>query len=71
MCQLHKSCHINFSISLPITNQNLNLMKKSTLTGLAMLMLASAGTPAMAQSDVYDFSGFTDSGLLELFYKAL
>lgn len=46
-------------------------MKKSTLTGLAMLMLASVGTPAMAQSKVYDFSGFTDSGLLELFYNAL
>lgn len=46
-------------------------MKKTTLTGLAMLMLATTGTPAMAQDAVYDFSGFTDSGLLELFYNAL
>lgn len=46
-------------------------MKKTTLAGLAMLMLATTGTPAMAQDAVYDFSGFTDSGLLELFYNAL
>lgn len=46
-------------------------MKKTTLAGLAMLMLATTGTPAMAQDAVYDFSGFTDSGLLDLFYKAL
>ena len=46
-------------------------MKKTTLTGLAMLMLATTGTPAMAQDAVYDFSGFTDSGLLDLFYNAL
>ena len=35
-------------------------MKKSTLAGLAMLMLAASGTPAMAQNEIYDFSGFTD-----------
>ena len=46
-------------------------MKKTTLAGLAMLMLATTGTPAMAQEAVYDFSGFTDSGLLDLFYNAL
>lgn len=46
-------------------------MKKTTLAGLAMLMLATTGTPAMAQDAVYDFSGFTDSGLLDLFYNAL
>ncbi|MGN1260270.1 MAG: endo-beta-N-acetylglucosaminidase, partial [Alloprevotella sp.] len=46
-------------------------MKKSTLAGLAMLMLAASGTPAMAQNEIYDFSGFTDSGLLKLFYDAL
>ena len=46
-------------------------MKKSTLAGLAMLMLAASGTPAMAQNEIYDFSGFTDSGLLKLFYNAL
>ena len=41
-------------------------MKKFSLL-LAMLMLATTGTPAMAQDAVYDFSGFTDSGLLDLF----
>lgn len=53
-------------------------MKKSTLAIAALLCGASLGTPVAAQTyaesastDVYDFSGFTDKGMLELFYKAL
>lgn len=52
-------------------------MKKSTLAIVALLCGASFGTPAQAQyaasatDQVYDFSGFTDKGMLELFYNAL
>ena len=52
-------------------------MKKSTLAIIALLCGASFGTPAQAQyaesatDQVYDFSGFTDKGMLDLFYNAL
>lgn len=52
-------------------------MKKSTLALVALLFGASFGTPAQAQyaesatDQVYDFSGFTDKGMLDLFYNAL
>ena len=52
-------------------------MKKSTLAIVALLCGASFGTPAQAQyaesatDQVYDFSGFTDKGMLDLFYNAL
>ena len=51
-------------------------MKKSTLAIVALLCGASFGTPAQAQyaesatSQIYDFSGFSDQNMLELFYKA-
>lgn len=52
-------------------------MKKSTLAIVALLCGASFGAPAQAQyaesatDQVYDFSGFTDKGMLDLFYNAL
>lgn len=53
-------------------------MKKSTLAAVALMFGASLGTPAMAQdyaasatSKIYDFSGFSDKNMLELFYNAL
>lgn len=53
-------------------------MKKKYIAGLALMCCASWATPAMAQelsptatSDVYDFSGFSDEKLLNLFYNAL
>lgn len=52
-------------------------MKKTTLA-LALVCGASFGTPAMAQEyaasatdQIYDFSGFNDKTMLELFYNAL
>lgn len=52
-------------------------MKKFTLAVAALLFGASLGTPVMAQyaesatDKVYDFSGFTDENMLNLFYNAL
>lgn len=52
-------------------------MKKFTLAVAALLFGASLGTPVMAQyaesatDKVYDFSGFTDEKMLNLFYNAL
>lgn len=52
-------------------------MKKSTLTAMALLCAASLTTPAFAQTsptatdEIYDFSGFQDATILNLFYNAL
>ena len=53
-------------------------MKKSALAALAMLFCSSVATPAMAQemsptasTEVYDFSGWQEQAILDLFYKAL
>lgn len=52
-------------------------MKKHYIAGLA-LACSLVGAPAVAQeysptatSEIYDFAGFSDSNLLDLFYKAL
>lgn len=52
-------------------------MKKTYIAGLA-LAFSLFGAPAVAQeyapsatSEIYDFAGFSDSNLLDLFYKAL
>ncbi len=57
---------------------NLITMKKKYFAGLALLCMAALGTPATAQEmsptatdEVYDFSGFTDTGMLNLFYDCL
>ena len=52
-------------------------MKKSTFAVAALMCGALFSSPAQAQyaasatDQVYDFSGFTDKGMLELFYNAL
>ncbi len=50
-------------------------MKKSTfaallLAGCSFAVPAAAQTSPTATDEIYNFDGFTDSGLLELFYKA-
>ena len=64
--------NIFFCDLILFTNLKIVIMKRFYIAGLALACLLCAA-PVSAQTDdaVYDFAGFSDKNLLELFYNAL